>query len=296
MNLAAVIPVRNRPLLIQKAIRSIQAQTAPVDEIIVVDDGSTDDTPAAIEALARADPRIKLIRNAVGSGAARARNIGVAATQCEWIGFLDSDDEWLPQKLERQLHAVADSPSAVASVTGVLQRWSHEDKAFTPPRTISLFQLRQMNYLGSTSSAIVRRSAFASVNGFDESMPSCQDWDLWFRLRQIGDFAIVQEPLVVFNQTETVRITSNETAVFEGHRLFFDRALFGISSRVDRRTIVAAHAYRLAQIQLYDIANPAAALRALGASMLARPTRRASLLMGSAFRALARQYRARWTA
>ena len=164
-----------------------------------------------------------------------------------------------------------------------------------PEREIAITEadLRRLNYLGSTSSALVRRVSFATVGGFDAALPSCQDWDLWFRLSQIGSFAIVTDPLVVFYQTETVRITRNRDAVFAGHRLFFAKALAGVTSRPERRRIRAFHQFRMAQIHLYDMGAPAKAMRPALAAALWNPGRLSVELLGTVVRTMARNARRR---
>jgi glycosyltransferase involved in cell wall biosynthesis len=114
---AAVIPVRNRSTLIVEAIASVQRQTQPPEEIIVVDDGSTDGTPDLVDRLSKADGRIRLIALPKSEGASAARNVGINSSQCDWICFLDSDDQWMTQKNELQSRALANWPEAVASFT-----------------------------------------------------------------------------------------------------------------------------------------------------------------------------------
>ena len=98
---SVVIPVFNRPAAVRRAIESVLAQTCQDFEIIVVDDGSTDETPAVVAGLA--DPRMTLIQHEGNRGGSAARNTGLRAASAEYVAFLDSDDEWLPRKLERQL-------------------------------------------------------------------------------------------------------------------------------------------------------------------------------------------------
>lgn len=293
MTSAAIIPVRNRPALIAQAIRSVQAQTLSLDEIIVVDDASTDETPETVLTLAQQDPRIRLVPLREKGGASRARNQGIASTRCDWICFLDSDDEWMPAKHARQVLALRESPAALASFTGLRYRWSQEERDAPAPRQVSLDDLRRRNWLGSTSSAMVRRTALEAVGGFDAGLPSCQDWDLWLRLRRDGDFAIVPDPLVSFNQSETVRITRSREPVLEGHRLMLEKALAGVTSATERRRIRASHRLRLAGLNLYDLDDPTVAAGELARSFVQSPTREAIELSGPILRTLLRRVRRR---
>ena len=199
---AAIIPVRNRTSLVVKAIASVKQQTCPLDEIVVVDDGSIDSTPDVVRKLSLEDSCIRLVRLPESVGAGAARNVGVNSTRCDWISFLDSDDQWMSQKHELQKNALANCPQAVASFTGIRFQYKDGHDDFPAPSEITLQALRKSNYLGSTSTAIIRREALMQVGGFDPNLPSCQDWDVWIKLRRIGSFAITPEPLVLFNQTE----------------------------------------------------------------------------------------------
>src|SRR5215475_6191754 len=115
MKVAAVIPTRNRAATIGKAIKSAIDQTYPLSEIIVVDDGSTDSTLNIVKSFN--DPRIKLIQQD-HRGACAARNVGWQSTNAEWIGFLDSDDVWMPAKTEAQMECCGNSTNISACFTG----------------------------------------------------------------------------------------------------------------------------------------------------------------------------------
>ena len=286
MTSAAVIPVRNRPSLIATAIASVQEQTLPLDEIIVVDDGSTDSTPEVVDQLSRSDRRIQLVRLPVSGGAAAARNIGIKTARSRWICFLDSDDIWMPEKHQRQSKKLSDFPDAIASFTGIRYRWPNGEEAnILAPTNITLSRLRRVNYLSTTTTAMVRRDVLENVAGFDASLPSCQDWDLWIKLKKVGEFAIVREPLVIFNQTEPVRISVNKAKVLAGHCQVFERALEDIDDASERREIEAYHQFRLAEIYLHDLREPMAAFLLALKSMFGGPTIGALRLLLSATKA-----------
>lgn len=284
MQAAAVIPVRNRPQLVREAIASVQAQTAPLDEIVVIDDGSTDDTPGVVSDLSRADPRIRLVVLPQRAGASAARNIGVAVSRCEWISFLDSDDQWLPDKHQYQVAALRES-AAIAGFTGTIYRTG----AVNPPATLDLAALRRGNCLGGSSIATVKRTAFEAVGGFDATLPSCQDWDLWLRLRQFGDFSLIQRPLVVYDSSSPVRISRDRRSVIDGHKVVFERALRGVSSRSEKQEISSAHQIRMAQIHLWDFAEPVAAVSAACRSLMLHRSQAGAQLLGAALRASVRR-------
>jgi glycosyltransferase involved in cell wall biosynthesis len=267
------------------AIASIQRQTRPVDEIIVVDDGSTDATPDAVAHLSRQDGRIRLVALSKSAGASAARNVGINSTECDWISFLDSDDQWMARKHEIQCEAIANCPDdAVASFTGIRYEYSDHYYDVPAPAQIPFQELLGHNHLGSTSTAMVRRQALRQIGGFDPTLPSCQDWDLWIRLRRIGEFAIVPDPLVLFNQTERVRISSHKADVLAGHRQLFIRALKEVANKQERRIISAHHQARLAHIYLIDFNEPVSALFAATRSLLSCRTQKGANLLKGALR------------
>ena len=269
---SVVIPVFNRPDLVAAAIRSAQAQTVPVLEIIVVDDASSDETPDVVAALAAQDQRIHLIRLPERAGAPHARNVGVAAAAAPWIAFLDSDDRWLPEKLERQVQRLRTAPEAVACFTGIRFELPQGAKDQPLPPGFDLRFLRRMNYISSTSTALVRRDAFLSVGGFDEALESCQDWDLWLRLAKAGPLVFAPEPLLLYSYEDRARISRSRSRVLSGHRTVFRRILAGepFWSTLDLR---AYHLARLAQIALWDFKDRRAALGYGLLSLLLRPSR-----------------------
>ena len=251
MATSVIIPVRNRPRLVARAIRSLQAQALPVDEIVVVDDGSTDDTPDVVADIARQDPRIQLIRLQPAGGANRARNAGARRARGERLAFLDSDDQWLPEKHALQVEALKRAPEAVAAFTGVRCDFGHWASDHPAAERADKAALRTSNVLGTTSTAMVRREAFERAGAFDEDLPSCQDWDLWLRLADEGAFAIVREPLVIYDSSAPERISSQFDGVIAGHLTVFARALAGVENRRERTTIAALHTQRLAELH-YD--------------------------------------------
>lgn len=284
MTSAVVIPTKNRGGLIARAIESALHQTLPVDEVVVVDDGSTDDTLAIVGDLSRADRRVRLIQLERSGGAAKARNIGVAETKADWICFLDSDDAWSLDKHAAQREAISSRPDAVASFTGLRYAYSEHSFDVPAPSEVSALALRGGNVVGSTSSAMIRRATFDAVGGFDQDLPSCQDWDLWMKLRAQGSFAMVSTPLVTFTQDSSGRISKNREAVFAGHRIVFSRALEGVDDYWQRARIRSAHQQRLAQIMLEDTGEPAAATKAALLSLALRPTRHGARLLLRAVR------------
>ena len=197
--LSVVIPTYNRGPKIGETIDSALGQTVTPLEIIVVDDGSTDETAAWIEA--HYGERVRLLRQPNG-GVARARNTGWKAASGEWIAFLDHDDLWHPDKLERLLEA------ATPAVGVIYCRWRDVDEAGvekfeTVPANWQPRSGRVFSWLYgwrcpiiSMSVPIVRRGLLEQIGGFDPRCVPCDDWDLWLRLSRVCEFGFVNEILV----------------------------------------------------------------------------------------------------
>jgi len=197
---SVIIPTYNRAHLVGRAIRSVLNQTYQDFEIIVVDDGSTDNTEEVVKGFN--DDRIRYIRHDENRGGAAARNTGIKAAQGEYIAFLDSDDEWLPEKLERQVKAFEKSDSRVGVIYTGSIAVSQNGEATTDYKAPKLRGsiLRELlisnQIIGGGSNVMVKRELLKKLGGFDEALPSCQDWDLWLRLASICQFDFVDAPLV----------------------------------------------------------------------------------------------------
>jgi len=218
---SVVIPVFNRPDAVCRAVRSVLDQTCQDFEIIVVDDGSTDETAAAVAELA--DARITLIRHERNRGGAAARNTGIRASAAPLVAFLDSDDEWMPAKLEHQLEAFQRVSQQVALVsTGAVRVYTNLVEVDIPTLPANLVRaLLTTNVIGETSRGMVRRSALEAVGGFDESLTASQDMDLWLRICSKFEAHQVPEALVRIRKArDRDRIALNIAANLTAHDLF----------------------------------------------------------------------------
>jgi glycosyltransferase involved in cell wall biosynthesis len=189
--ISVVMPAYNAAGFIQRAIRSVWAQTHLPLELIVVDDGSSDDTAAVA---ASVDPRTRVIRQANG-GPGAARNRGVKESAGDWIAFLDADDAWRPNKLERQLPQTErrDVDVVFSHVVDPLEKW-------TPKAELSFDVLWDQNYIG-LSTSLVRTTSFESIGGFDEdrAILGIEDYNLWLRMASRGaKFVFVPEELTEY--------------------------------------------------------------------------------------------------
>lgn len=221
---SVVIPTHNRRARVAKAITSASAQTWTNIEIIVVDDASTDDTSEFLTDLAARDERVQVIRNSVAGGGALARNAGIAAARGTYIAFLDDDDQWLPNKLALQVSELQATQGAVAASCSFLIAPESGTEEIKVLRAVTDSQeIIYANCLGGASMCLARREALEAIGGFDPSLPSCQDWDLWIKLVDAGPVVVCPMPLVRYLPHADVRISTNAMAVYVGRRRVFLR-------------------------------------------------------------------------
>jgi glycosyltransferase involved in cell wall biosynthesis len=202
---SVVIPAFNSAGTIARAIDSVLAQDVPEMEIIVIDDGSTDETPSILDGYGK---RITAIRQ-VNQGVAAARNRGIDAAQGEFIAFLDSDDEWYPKKLKKQMLLMEENPGVglvsssakYVDESGIILQFGSAD--FKGRVTdVLLFE----NVI-VTSSVVVRKACLQLIRPYFRHHLSgggagVEDWDLWLRLSARCDFIVGAEPLVVYYRSK----------------------------------------------------------------------------------------------
>ncbi len=195
-DVSVVIPTFDRASVLARAVDSVVAQTHSPAEVIVVDDGSTDDTAELVE---RRFPSVRLLRQE-NRGVSAARNRGIGASRGEWIALLDSDDEWRPRKLERQLSALEGQPDLRICHTDEI--WIRHGRRVNPRQIHAkhggwIFERCLPLCAMSPSSILIHRSIFEVVGMFDEELPACEDYDLWLRICSRYPVLYVDEPLVV---------------------------------------------------------------------------------------------------
>lgn len=195
---SVIIPSYNSAAFLRDAVDSVLAQTRPPDEIIVVDDGSQDDTAQICAAWAG---RVRYIRQE-NRGASAARNTGIAAAVGDWLAFLDADDLWDEEKLELQLAALVQNPAADFAVTASLA-WSPHDQSYhlcryggsLDPRVMRSELIVRNIFTGLCSSLLVRREMIEGVGGF-ESGKACEDRRLAIAMLERGRGIILDAPLI----------------------------------------------------------------------------------------------------
>lgn len=241
LTVSVIIPTRNRRDRLGAAIASALSQTRPPLEVIVIDDASTDGTGAWLGELARTEPRLRPVLNAVAEGGSEARNAGLRIAAGDAVAFLDDDDEWMPMKLERQT-ALLEQTGVEAATCWSTVDFGYTRAAFTVPPAPSLEGLLERNTCGSASLCMTTTAAARAIGGFDASLASAQDWDFWIRLRQRGPIGVVPESLVRYHAHRGPKITAGAVSAYRGVRTVL-RKHRGAMSPTARRRVLAVAAY-----------------------------------------------------
>lgn len=213
---AVITSYKRDPSIVERALKSIISQTYSNIEIFVVDDSPANydlrqDVKNMVESYSAYN--VKYIAHEVNQGACAARNTGLALASGEFIGFLDDDDEWLPNKIEEQLKPFADSRIGLVYCPHiVVNDVSNQESIHTPIIAADNFYstlLEQGNYVGSNSFPLVRTKALIECGGFDPIMPASQDYDAWIRIAQNWDFSFIDLPLIRYHVHAGDQITKS---------------------------------------------------------------------------------------
>ena len=193
---SVVLTTFNRKKFLTRALDSVFEQSLVPGQVIVVDDGSTDNTSRDLPS---SFPSVHWLVQE-NRGVASARNLGVRHARGRWVALLDSDDEWESTKIESQLNRLGDKCDAIASHTN--EKWIRSGNQVIPPKYLdkssaNLFERSLRHCLISASSIILHRRIFQEVGYFDESFPVCEDYDFWLRLLQSAEPMLVDKELVI---------------------------------------------------------------------------------------------------
>ncbi len=230
---AVVIPAYNAAATLARALDSVFAQTLLPVEVVVVDDGSPD--RAAIETVvARYGQRVRLLQRENG-GPAAARNDGARASSASWIAFLDADDAWLPEKMQRQLELGEDTRA------GLLHGCACLGRAPLPER-MDFDTLWRKNRI-CTSMAVVRRAAFEQAGGFDEELAliGAEDYNLWLRIARAGWSILARQELLGHYTPAAGSVTSKieHCASAELHNALKLGEIFGLEQHLIRNKVLS---------------------------------------------------------
>lgn len=223
---SAIITTKNRAELLPRALDSVLNQTYQKLEIIVVDDGSDDETPQIIKQYQKDHPIIS-IRNETSLGACKSRNLGIKRAQGKFVAGLDDDDEWHPERISILLKHYDSSYACITSNDRLIS--ARRSVVWHKKRHVTLNDLLYSNQVGNQ--VLAERERLQKAGGFDESLVAAQDYDLWIRLcEKFGPIKIVQKPLQNINQQASVaRISTPKTqlqgylAVYKKHKAKMSR-------------------------------------------------------------------------
>lgn len=224
--ISVVIPVYNGEKTLGETLKSVLAQTYANIEVIVINDGSTDNTDAIVGSMS--DDRIKLF-SYPNAGLAASRNRGIERASGGYISFTDADDLWTSEKLADQLAALQQHPNAAVaySWTDYIDAQSQFLQAGTHISASGdvFAKLLEINFIESGSNVLIRRDALETVGDFDVTLTAAEDWDMWLRLAQKYEFVAVSLPQVLYRRT--LSMSSNVTRQERECRKVLDRAFAG---------------------------------------------------------------------
>lgn len=225
-----VMPTFRRSSMLERAIESVKAQTRPDWELFVIDDNGAG-TPDQLktEAFMRRfddEPRIEYVVHDTNLGACAARNTGIRRSSAPFIAFLDDDDVWYPFKLARQLEILEAMGPDVGLVYGgitVVDPEGRRTDRLADGKAHTWEHLWRRNGVGTTSVVLCRRSALTEIGGFDERLPSMQDYDLYVRLASRFNFAWAEEPLLAYRRHTLGNIGVDYEAAVVANRIFYEK-------------------------------------------------------------------------
>lgn len=253
--ISAIIPVYNRETVIQRAIISVINQTIKDWEIIIWNDGSSDGTLEKVKEIE--DARVRCY-SAPNIGVAGARNQAVAKARGEWIAFLDSDDEWLPEKLETQIRVLKEYPHLdfifTSAYRGLDASGNHlisipEQKIFTfgfksIKLTDQVYEITEnlaesiFNFALTIPTVLIRKSTFEKVGGFNESLRNSEDREFWWRVILGGaKVAVITKPLVLIHRSEEHLSAYSKT--YLEHHLYCHKLMIETAKQKGRQDLVS---------------------------------------------------------
>lgn len=235
---SVIIPTYNRAALLKKAIDSVLGQTCRDFELIVVDDGSSDDTKAIVSGY---KGRLRYVFQD-NRGPSAARNRGIREAQANFIAFLDSDDWWRSDKLAIQLRAMQEHKDYLISHTQEI--WYRHGELLNQKKKHAksggdIFKQSLALCAVSMSTAMVNRKLFDAVGVFDETLPCCEDYDFWLRVSARYQFFLVDEPLTLKDGGRPDQVSSRFARRMDQHRIYSMRKLLeGNGVRREQRCLL----------------------------------------------------------
>lgn len=252
--ISVIIPTYNRAHLIERAIKSVLSQTYQNFELVIVDDGSTDNTDDVINKLQQQDDRIIYLKHDKNKGGSATRNTGIKASRGECIAFLDSDDEWLPEKLSCQMEAIIrQNVSIVTCFCDSYDVYGKKIKEYHQIYSGNPLYEHMFSNIAGTSLILVKKNDLKKV-GFFENVPSQQDQILILKLLGIGlNVFTVEKVLVKYFEHNDFRISGITDRKIEGERISYDfqKKYFRLINKKQQTNLYLNHLNKMFTYHLY---------------------------------------------
>lgn len=224
---SVVLPTYNRAELLPRSVESVLNQTYKNFELIIIDDGSTDNTKEVVQEYAKKDKRVIYLRHKKNKGGSAARNTGIRKANGDYIAFQDSDDEWIYNKLEKQIKIIKNSSYSKKVIYTSLIKITKTKTYYLPGKNIKkrggriYEELLKGNFVGFPT-VLINKECFKRVGLLDERFPRNQDWELFLRISKKYPFYFIDEPLLLSFQTEE-SISTNPLGFIEARKLILER-------------------------------------------------------------------------
>lgn len=220
---SVVIPTYNRATVLPRALNSVLEQSYEDLEVIVVDDNSSDHTPRVVGSCS--DTRLEYIRHDTNRGANAARNRGIRASTGDYIAFLDDDDMWFENKIERQLEQFYSLESSFGLIYTGRQIRNGETivEEYSPTKRGDIFHSLLRRNVIPSETPLIKAECFENIGLFDTNFESCQDWDMWLRIAQSYKVSFVPEVLAVSFLGNDDRISLDHRKKCQGYKLLYSK-------------------------------------------------------------------------
>ena len=237
---SVIIPTHRRPELMERALRSVLNQTLSDFEVIVVDDNSVGhEAQVRTERLIREqfdDERVRYVANETSQGGGEARNIGIRAARADYVAFLDDDEDWLPEKLERQVELLDQADADVGVIDTGFYDWKRSGECrIARPKMQGWILEPLLRKTGGRapklSTMLCRKEVVEKAGLFDPNLKARQDYDLYVRLSRLCRFESVMEPLANKRADAVERVTSNPDNFVQGYESVYQKIMEDLASR-----------------------------------------------------------------
>jgi glycosyltransferase involved in cell wall biosynthesis len=242
--ISVIIPTFNRAALLGRAIHSVMNQSYKNFELIIIDDGSTDQTEELLCEIGTKH-NFKYCKKS-NKGVAHSRNYGVSLATGQWYAFLDSDDEWHPDKLQKQIQFLKVNPHLKMVYTDEI--WIRHEKRVNQKKIHqkhggNIFEHCLKQCFIAPSSVLIHRELFLEVGGFDESLVVCEDYDLWLRISSAFEIGLLSSPLIVKyggheDQLSTKYFAMDKWRILSLQNLLMSKSLTSIQRDLVKQMIV----------------------------------------------------------